>query len=123
MEITDSYNKEDVVHRRKVMETMIKAADVSNVTKPFDMSRLWASAVTEEFYRQGDMEKAKGIEVLPMFDRSQNNELAKGQIGFIDFVAGKFFKEIVSIIFKDMQWCVDNIASNRAKWQEILDAK
>ncbi|CAD2221981.1 GAF domain/3'5'-cyclic nucleotide phosphodiesterase, putative [Angomonas deanei] len=123
MEITDSYNKEDVVHRRKVMETMIKAADVSNVTKPFDMSRLWASAVTEEFYRQGDMEKAKGIEVLPMFDRSQNNELAKGQIGFIDFVAGKFFKEIVGCFFKDMQWCVDNITSNRAQWQAILDAK
>eukprot|EP00796_Vickermania_ingenoplastis_P001268 gene1268-726_t len=112
-------NNED--HRRKAMEALIKAADVSNVTKPFEASRLWAMAVTEEFYRQGDIEKEKGVEVLPMFDRSKNNELARGQIGFIDFVAGKFFKEIVSILFQGMQWCVDNITANRGEWQAILD--
>ncbi|CAJ1987576.1 cAMP specific phosphodiesterase [Leishmania donovani] len=116
----DSNNQES---RRLVMETLIKAGDVSNVTKPFETSRMWAMAVTEEFYRQGDMEKEKGVEVLPMFDRSKNNELARGQIGFIDFVAGKFFRDIVGNLFHGMQWCVDTVNSNRAKWQEILDGR
>ncbi|CAJ1020347.1 3'5'-cyclic nucleotide phosphodiesterase, putative [Leishmania lindenbergi] len=105
------------------MQTLIKAGDVSNVTKPFETSRLWAMAVTEEFYRQGDMEKEKGVEVLPMFDRSKNTELARGQIGFIDFVAGKFFRDIVGSFFHGMQWCVDTVTSNRAKWQDILDGR
>ncbi|KAG5482949.1 hypothetical protein LSCM1_06990 [Leishmania martiniquensis] len=109
--------------RRLVMETLMKAGDVSNVAKPFDMSRMWAMAVTEEFYRQGDMEKEKGVEVLPMFDRSKNNELARGQIGFIDFVAGKFFRDIVGGLFHGMQWCVDTVNSNRARWQDILDGR
>ncbi|CAC9473526.1 putative cAMP specific phosphodiesterase [Leishmania infantum JPCM5] len=120
---TSGFDKENEAHRRMVMETLIKAGDVSNVTKPFETSRMWAMAVTEEFYRQGDMEKEKGVEVLPMFDRSKNNELARGQIGFIDFVAGKFFRDIVGNLFHGMQWCVDTVNSNRAKWQEILDGR
>jgi cAMP-specific phosphodiesterase len=120
--VESGFNKEDEAHRRLVMETLIKAGDVSNVTKPFEMSRMWAMAVTEEFYRQGDMEKEKGVEVLPMFDRSKNNELARGQIGFIDFVAGKYYKDIVTGLLHGMQWCVDTVNKNRAQWQSILDA-
>ncbi|KAG5482950.1 hypothetical protein LSCM1_06991 [Leishmania martiniquensis] len=121
--VKEGYDREDGGHRRLVMETLMKAGDVSNVAKPFDMSRMWAMAVTEEFYRQGDMEKEKGVEVLPMFDRSKNNELARGQIGFIDFVAGKFFRDIVGGLFHGMQWCVDTVNSNRARWQDILDGR
>jgi cAMP-specific phosphodiesterase len=120
--VESGFNKEDEAHRRLVMETLIKAGDVSNVTKPFEMSRMWAMAVTEEFYRQGDMEKEKGVEVLPMFDRSKNNELARGQIGFIDFVAGKYYKDIAAGLLHGMQWCVDTVNKNRAQWQSILDA-
>ncbi|CAM42142.1 putative cAMP specific phosphodiesterase [Leishmania braziliensis MHOM/BR/75/M2904] len=121
--VTGGFDMENEAHRRLVMQTLIKAGDVSNVTKPFETSRMWAMAVTEEFYRQGDMEKEKGVEVLPMFDRSKNTELARGQIGFIDFVAGKFFRDIVGSFFHGMQWCVDTVTSNRAKWQDILDGR
>ncbi|KEG06128.1 putative cAMP specific phosphodiesterase [Trypanosoma grayi] len=118
----ESYAKDDENVRRLTMEILLKAGDVSNVTKPFDISRLWAMAVTEEFYRQGDMEKEKGVEVLPMFDRSKNTELAKGQIGFIDFVAGPFFKKIVDACLSGMEWTVDRVTSNRAQWERMLKA-
>ncbi|GET87342.1 cAMP specific phosphodiesterase, putative [Leishmania tarentolae] len=121
--VTNGIDRENEAHRRMVMEMLIKAGDVSNVTKPFETSRMWAIAVTEEFYRQGDMEKEKGVEVLPMFDRSKSNELARGQIGFIDFVAGKFFRDIVGDLFHGMQWCVDTLESNRARWQNILNGR
>ncbi|ORC88214.1 putative cAMP specific phosphodiesterase [Trypanosoma theileri] len=119
---SEPYNKEDENVRRLTMEILLKAGDVSNVTKPFDISRLWAMAVTEEFYRQGDMEKEKGVEVLPMFDRSKNTELAKGQIGFIDFVAGPFFKKIVDACLRGMTWAVERVNSNRAQWEQVLNA-
>lgn len=117
------YDIEDVATRQMVMDVLLKAGDISNVTKPFDISRLWAMAVTEEFYRQGDMEKEKGVEVLPQFDRSKNTELARGQIGFIDFVCGPFFKKIVNTCLSGMQWTVDNVNSNRAQWDRVLNAR
>ncbi|KEG13908.1 cAMP specific phosphodiesterase [Trypanosoma grayi] len=117
------YDVNDASRRQMVMDVLMKAGDVSNVTKPFDISRLWAMSVTEEFYRQGDMEKEKGVEVLPMFDRSKNTELAKGQIGFIDFVAGPFFKKIVDACLSGMEWTVDRVTSNRAQWERTLVAR
>ncbi|RNF03032.1 cAMP specific phosphodiesterase, partial [Trypanosoma rangeli] len=117
------YSIEDTTARQMIMDVIVKAGDISNVTKPFDISRLWAMSVTEEFYRQGDMEKEKGVEVLPMFDRSKNTELAKGQIGFIDFVAKPFFKKVVDACLTGMQWTVDRINSNRAQWELTLEVK
>eukprot|EP00388_Colpodella_angusta_P019749 GDKJ01049398.1.p1 GENE.GDKJ01049398.1~~GDKJ01049398.1.p1 ORF type:complete len:460 (-),score=31.88 GDKJ01049398.1:41-1270(-) len=118
---TEGYSKDNPEHRRMLMQVLMKAADISNVTKPFSVSRQWAMAVTEEFHQQGDKEKEKGVEVLPMFDRSKNNELAKGQLGFIGFVAEKFFTTIVASLMKRMQWTVDNITANKAEWDSILN--
>ena len=115
------FDKDNSEHRTLLMQMVLKAADISNVTKPFNLSRQWAMNVTEEFYQQGDKEKAKGVEVLPMFDRSQNNELAKGQIGFINFVAFRFFSTIVTKLLSGMQWTTDTISDNKDKWQAILD--
>lgn len=116
------FNKDDPLHRKVVREIALKAADISNVTKPFEVSRLWAVAVTEEFYQQGDKEKAKGVEVLPMFDRSQKTELAKGQLGFINFVAEKFFTTVIGLGFRGMQFALDNLANNKKEWNAILEA-
>ncbi|CCD21043.1 cAMP-specific phosphodiesterase, partial [Trypanosoma vivax Y486] len=114
------YDINDANQRQMTMDVLMKAGDISNVTKPFDISRLWAMAVTEEFYRQGDMEKEKGVEVLPMFDRSKNTELARGQIGFIDFVAGPFFTKVVEVALHGMGWTVERVNSNRAQWEQTL---
>nr|CCC92770.1 putative cAMP-specific phosphodiesterase [Trypanosoma congolense IL3000] len=121
--VSDSYDMNDSEHRQMTMDVLMKAGDISNVTKPFDISRLWAMAVTEEFYRQGDMEKERGVEVLPMFDRSKNTELAKGQIGFIDFVAGPFFQKIVDACLDGMMWTVERVRSNRAQWERVLERR
>jgi cAMP-specific phosphodiesterase len=114
------YGASDERQRRLVMMMVMKAADISNVTKPFEISRQWAMAVTEEFYQQGDMEKKKGVAVQPMFDRAANNELAKGQIGFIDFVATHFFQTMCRLA-KDMQWTSESIQSNKLMWQKVLE--
>ena len=46
------------VPRDLVVKMLIKTADLSNTVKPFDISRQWAICVTEEFFEQGDLEKA-----------------------------------------------------------------
>ena len=83
--------------------------------QPFEVARLWASAVTEEFYTQGDMEKERGFDILPMFDR-QKADLAKGQIGFIDFLAAHQFNAMVDW-YPDFQWTKDGYQKTRGVWQ------
>jgi cAMP-specific phosphodiesterase len=121
--VDGGFDKKNEQHRRLVMQVLLKAADISNVTKPFDVSRRWAMAVTEEFYQQGDKEKERGVAVLPMFDRAVSMELAKGQLGFITFVAGKFFANVVTDFFTGMRWTTDRIASNTSRWQELVGPK
>jgi len=118
----EGYSREDAGHRAVLCQMVLKAADISNVTKPFEVSRLWAIAVTEEFYQQGDKEKEKGVDVLPMFDRSLGTELAKGQIGFINFMAKKYFDLVVGRLCTGMQWTLDNVSENVAEWQSQLTA-
>ena len=43
------------VPKSLALKMMMKTADLSNVCKPFDIAKHWASAITEEFFYQGDM--------------------------------------------------------------------
>ena len=67
-----------------------------------------------------DKEKEKGVAVLPMFDRDANNELAKGQIGFINFICIKYFSSIAKA-FKTLQWTIDNVQSNLDTWKSQVN--
>eukprot|EP00668_Euglena_longa_P004371 GGOE01005126.1.p1 GENE.GGOE01005126.1~~GGOE01005126.1.p1 ORF type:complete len:1250 (-),score=391.07 GGOE01005126.1:716-4441(-) len=116
--------QEDTVvndHKLQFMKMLIKSCDVSNVIKPFDVARVWAVAVTEEFYTQGDMEKERGFDILPMFDR-QKADLAKGQIGFIDFLASHQFTAMVDW-YPGFEWAREGYKRTRVAWQSIIDAE
>uniref|UniRef100_A0A7S1NG74 Phosphodiesterase n=1 Tax=Eutreptiella gymnastica TaxID=73025 RepID=A0A7S1NG74_9EUGL len=113
-EDADRTNQE---HKSQFMQMMIKGCDVSNIMKPFPVARIWAVAVTEEFYTQGDMEKEKGLDVLPMFDR-QKADLAKGQIGFIDFLASHQFNAMADW-HPGFEWTREGYKAVRAVWAQI----
>lgn len=68
-----------------VMELFLHCADISNPYKPFDICANWADLVSQEFFSQGDKERAAGIDVSPMMDRDTSN-LFNMQMGFIEFV-------------------------------------
>eukprot|EP01004_Peranema_trichophorum_P003208 NODE_220_length_3207_cov_54.419909_g191_i0.p1 GENE.NODE_220_length_3207_cov_54.419909_g191_i0~~NODE_220_length_3207_cov_54.419909_g191_i0.p1 ORF type:complete len:1025 (-),score=180.24 NODE_220_length_3207_cov_54.419909_g191_i0:133-3090(-) len=105
-------------HKNVVLQMLLKSADISNVLKPFEVARLWALAVTEEFYTQGDLEKRRGLEVLPMYDREKAN-LAQGQVGFIDFLAMKQFQTMANWS-PYLQWTIDACMSNRQRWKDLV---
>eukprot|EP00668_Euglena_longa_P016237 GGOE01020465.1.p1 GENE.GGOE01020465.1~~GGOE01020465.1.p1 ORF type:complete len:1566 (+),score=521.73 GGOE01020465.1:67-4764(+) len=108
-----------VVPKDLLQKMLIKTADLSNTVKPFDLAHMWANCVTEEFFSQGDLEKEQGLEVIAMFDRAKSGELARGQIGFIDFVAKKHM-ELMATYHPKLQWLLDNILDNRKKWEACL---
>jgi cAMP-specific phosphodiesterase len=44
------------------MEVMLKGADLSDAVKAFDTHKKWTLRITNEFFLQGDMERASGME-------------------------------------------------------------
>lgn len=119
--VTESgYDKSQQEHRLCALEMLIKAADLSNACRPFDQSRKWAMAVTEEFYRQGNLDNERGLDVIPVFDRAKNLELARGQLTHITKIVLKFFTDIVDRVFHGMQWCIESILANQTAWEDVL---
>eukprot|EP00659_Diplonema_papillatum_P019346 gene19346-29793_t len=101
------------------MQMLLKSADISNITKPFDISKCWAVAVTEEFYCQGDKERELGEAVSPMYDREQEVALAKGQIDFIKNVGVAHFSSVVRL-FPEMTPWLTSMNDNLERWERQL---
>jgi hypothetical protein len=71
----------------------LHACDISTSLRDFPTSINWADLLFEEFYYQGDMEKAQNLEISMMCDRTTTN-IAGGQAGFIQFVVMPIFNQL-----------------------------
>ena len=58
---------------RLVCEFLVHCADISNPTRSFKVSKIWAERVVDEFFEQGDLEKRKHLTVSPNMDRSTSS--------------------------------------------------
>ena len=121
-ELASGVTKASSESRRSAMLMLLKAADISNITKDFDISRKWGICVMEEFYRQGDVERKVGVDVTPMFDREKKVELAKGQIDFINFV-GKPYFDVVRKCFPQLSYMREGLDANLVEWQRHLERR
>jgi hypothetical protein len=59
--------------RQLLLGTALHAADISGSAKPFALNQEWGMRVMEEFWAQGDIERARGWTVSPMMDRLKGN--------------------------------------------------
>ncbi|KAI9189244.1 cAMP-specific 3',5'-cyclic phosphodiesterase 4D [Blastocladiella emersonii ATCC 22665] len=114
-------NVKDVKDRQLLMEIAIKCADVSNPTRPPQLSQKWTELVMAEFYLQGDIERARGIPISRFMDR-QNPGVGKCQIGFIEFVVLPLYETWDAYINEDDQFLgLQHLATNREFWKSYVD--
>jgi hypothetical protein len=102
------------------MELIIKAADISNVVKPFAVARRWALRVTDDFFMQGDVERERGMDVTPSCDRFVQSRVAL-QKGLIDHVTAPYFAAI-SRVFPSLARFEAQMKDNNASWELLDDA-
>ena len=57
-------------YRRSILKASLHVADVSNPARPHAVCVKWAAAVQEEFFRQGDQERALQLPLSMFMDRS-----------------------------------------------------
>eukprot|EP00899_Mesostigma_viride_P014750 jgi/Mesvir1/23276/Mv20980-RA.3 len=79
--------------RMLLLQLSLKVADIGHSAKPLAIHREWSQRVTEEFYRQGDRERAAQLAVSPFMDRFSNN-LPKSQVRLQQLPVGSLCSSI-----------------------------
>ncbi|KAJ1483859.1 hypothetical protein T484DRAFT_1895259 [Baffinella frigidus] len=113
--------------KQLAMELMVKCADISNVCKPAAVARRWALRITDEFYLQGDAERALDMKVTPICDRFATSRVDL-QIGFIDYVASRLFTLLATAFPQEgleapLEQLRNNLRNNRALYDLCSDVE
>ena len=104
--------------KKLVANMLLKCADISNVVKPFPIAKNWAEILCNEFFLQGDIEKAKGLEISPLMDRA-SVIMPQMQLGFINSICFPLFNMLVSFI-PDLVVLTNTLKDNITEWNRIL---
>ncbi|WVF72402.1 hypothetical protein IAT40_007217 [Kwoniella sp. CBS 6097] len=110
---------EDEYDRVMICQALIKCADISNPTRPIDVSQHWSSVLLEEWAKQASLEQDLELPVSVVASADAALQ-AKGQIGFIDLFTLPLF-EAVAEALPELQVYADSCADNREIWQRRLD--
>lgn len=98
---------------------LLHLADLSHNAKKFDVSLIWVNALCEEFWSQGDTERAMNLPISFNCDRA-TADVPKGQIGFLGFIILPSY-EILIDIFPNLVFLKQNLEENIRKWKEISE--
>uniref|UniRef100_A0A8C5U609 3',5'-cyclic-AMP phosphodiesterase n=1 Tax=Malurus cyaneus samueli TaxID=2593467 RepID=A0A8C5U609_9PASS len=94
--------------RIQVLQNMVHCADLSNPTKPLELYRQWTERIMEEFFRQGDREREKGMEISPMCDK-HTASVEKSRVA-----------TWADLVHPDAQELLDTLEDNREWYQSMI---
>ncbi|TWW70139.1 cAMP-specific 3',5'-cyclic phosphodiesterase 4B [Takifugu flavidus] len=105
--------------RIQVLRNLVHCADLSNPTKPLAVYRQWTERIMEEFFRQGDKERERGMEISPMCDK-HTASVEKSQVGFIDYIVHPLWETWGDLVHPDAQEILDTLEDNRDWYQSTI---
>lgn len=117
---TNSLSMGNAKDRAFILSIGIKCADIGHSAKELAIHQQWTKLITQEFFHQGDLEKAQGLPVSMYFDR-ENTSIPKSQIGFLRHVCFPLFDEWCKylnskIIESD---CISQLKNNILYWESL----
>lgn len=115
-------DKERENTRELIMALLIKAADISNVARPFDIAAKWARILMYEFARQGELESELHIPTC-LFGGPPDTEdvlaAAQSQQGFVNLFGMPLFQGIAEIL-PSMSGILRELESNQNFWGQKI---
>ena len=94
----------DEAQRLVALQLVIKCADVGHTGAELGVHKRWLAALEEEFFRQGDQERARGLAISPLFDRTKQG-CSKSQTGFYQASIGGVGAMRVRLCPRLLPWC------------------
>ncbi|OHT16501.1 3'5'-cyclic nucleotide phosphodiesterase family protein [Tritrichomonas foetus] len=116
------YDESVPENRLKMMQLILKCGDISNVSRPFELADKWCDVLCEEFFRQGDLEMAHGMEYTSPLNDREHLDKPKSQIGFYTFVCLPLY-QLAAKVFPELQVNVDQVQSNLSVWKAATEAR
>lgn len=98
-------------------QTIIHMADLCHPLRPFAQHKDWSVRITEEFFGQGDREKELGFVPMSLCDRQKAPSLAKGQLGFLNFVIQPAWKPVARLLQDAGMPPGDCLRGNLEEWE------
>ncbi|XP_034829415.1 cAMP and cAMP-inhibited cGMP 3',5'-cyclic phosphodiesterase 10A-like isoform X1 [Maniola hyperantus] len=112
----------DSSHRRLLKGILMTTSDLSGCCKPFGVSKAIALDIYEEFYNQGDKERAMGYTPLSMMDRRRNVNQPAEQIQFLSVVVLPCLL-LLQNIFPNTSPLIDNCRKTQEAWHEEIEMR
>lgn len=113
--LSTALNKMD--ERLNLLEIIIKCGDIGHAAKCLDLHEKWTLLVCEEFFNQGDLEKALGQQVSMYCDRD-TTDIAKSQSGFIANIVMPLFMSLNGYLDSVgvEAYCINQLRENKEHW-------
>lgn len=96
------------------LQLLLKCADISNAAKRDALYSSWTRRIMDEFYRQGDREREKGMPCSRFMDR-QNKDEKKCQEMFIGLIVSPVFDCLTTLAPELSSYVTENLKANLAK--------
>ena len=103
---------------------VLHCADISNPARPWGTAREWGRRVTEEFHKQGDCERARGVQVAALNDRNANGGVDKttaaNQAAFLEYVVEPTLSGLATIAPNAVEVMMKHLCENRYEYQRVV---
>jgi len=104
-----------------LLNYLIHMADLGHNCKKYEISIQWVKLLTEEFWRQGDLEKEKGIPISFLCDRDKI-DVPSSQVNFLKgFILTSF--DCLVAIFPKLKYNIENAENNIKTWEKLQKEK
>ncbi|KAH3761974.1 HD-domain PDEase [Pelomyxa schiedti] len=100
-----------------LLTIILKFADVSNPSRPWEICQRWTRSIEEEFFEQGEKEKSLNLTVSAFMDRD-SPRTATCQVAFIEHIVLPLAQSLGKVIPEVVSFCVPNLQSNLTHWKE-----
>ncbi|XP_073974522.1 probable 3',5'-cyclic phosphodiesterase pde-5 isoform X1 [Rhodnius prolixus] len=104
-------------HRSLIQAIAMTASDLSASAKPWELQVRTAEVIFQEFYEQGDAERAAGITPIAMMDRLQPEQQAASQVTFLNGICIPCYSLLARLI-PDTRTLLETCTANFERWQQ-----
>lgn len=98
-----------------VLQLAMKAADISYCFNTLEVHKAWVTRLLEQQYVQGDDQKARGLQVSVLMDRTKPSNIADGQAAFFNLVVMPTICNLLHLFPGAGGW-MDNAINNMSYW-------
>lgn len=105
--------------RIMISQALLKCADISNPTRPMDISEHWSAVLLDEWGKQASLEEELELPVSVISNPDASLQ-ASGQIGFIKMFTAPLFRAAADVM-PELETFSESIISNNAVWQKRLE--